>query len=163
MYLKLQLRILYTGFRFRGLPDNNLRKSGLITTTEYHVTMDNPRGSQWSNNSCAFDAVLSVLYNIWLDNTQERTVQLKDINNEYLEQVVNSFLQIRPQGYTLEEVHDFMWLHLQTADPAAFPWGRYTGIQYILDYLLSANRSVTSSTLRCPNGHLLHRANLNHR
>ena len=46
--------------------------------------MDNPRGSQWSNNSCAFDAVLSVLYNIWLDNTQERTVQLKDINNLYI-------------------------------------------------------------------------------
>ena len=56
-----------------------------------------------------------------------------------------------------------MRLHLQTADPAAFPWGRYTGIQYILNYLLSANCSATSSTLRCPNDHLLHRANLNHR
>ena len=49
---------------------------------------------------------------------------------------------------------------LQRADPAIFAWGRYTGIQYILDYLLSMSRPVTSSSVRCPNDHPLHRADL---
>ena len=59
---------------------------------------------------------------------------------------------------TLEEVRDFMQRSLQRADPVAFPWGGYTGIQYILDYLLGTNRSVTSLSVRCPNEHPLHKA-----
>jgi hypothetical protein len=46
--------------------------------SEHHSPIHNPRGLQWSNNSCAFDAVLSVLYNIWQDNPAVRTLQFKD-------------------------------------------------------------------------------------
>jgi hypothetical protein len=127
--------------------------------TEHHVPRDNPRGLQWSNNSCAFDAVLSVLYNIWQDNPAVRTLQFKDIDNEYLGKMVDGFLQagVRTE-YTLEEVRDSMRRSLQRTNPAAFPWGGYTGIQYILDYLLGTRRSVTSSLMRCPNDHPLDRA-----
>ena len=76
-----------------------------------HLTLtdNNPRGLQWSNNSCAFDAVLSVLYNIWQDNPAVRMLQYKDVNNEYLGKMVDGFLQTRVcTEYTLEEVHDSM-------------------------------------------------------
>jgi hypothetical protein len=131
-------------------------------TADCHALINNLIGLQWSNNSCVFDAVLSILYNIWQDNATERAVQFKDINNEYLGKIVDGFSQTRLQdaAYTLEEVRDTMRRRLQRADPATFPWGRYTGIQYILDYLLAMNRSVTSSSLRCPNNHTLHRADL---
>ncbi|KAF8815886.1 hypothetical protein BYT27DRAFT_7024928, partial [Phlegmacium glaucopus] len=62
-----------------------------ITMEHFTQTMNSPRGSQWSNNSCAFDAVMSVLYNIWLDDMIVRTVQFRDINNEYLGQIADSF------------------------------------------------------------------------
>ena len=141
-----------------------LNKAGSNTTTERRtsIVLGSPRGLQWSNNSCAFDAVLSILYNIWLDNVAERTAQFKDINDEYLGQIANNFSQTRPQGtvYTLEEVHNFMQRCLQRVDPAIFAWGRYTGIQYILDYLLSMSLPVMSSSVRCPNDHPLHRADL---
>ncbi|KAF8220324.1 hypothetical protein L208DRAFT_1334437, partial [Tricholoma matsutake] len=70
----------------------------------------NPCGTQWSNNSCALDAVISVFYNIWKDDTVVRAIQFKDINNEFLGQISDSFLQTRPQGtaYSLEDVHDFV-------------------------------------------------------
>ena len=111
--------------------------------------MGNPRGLQWSNNSCAFDAVLSILYNLWQDNATERSVQIKDINDVYLGQIVDGFSQtgLRDPAYTLEEVRDFMRRSLQRTDPATFPWGGYTGIQYILDYLLETGHSVTSSSV----------------
>ena len=131
--------------------------------TEHHAPIPSRslRGLQWSNNSCAFDAVLTVLFNIWQDNTTERTVQFKDINNEYLGQIANGFSQTRVHGteYTLEEVRDLLRWILQRVDPMAFPWGEYTGIQYILDYLLVTDRPVTSSSVRCPNNHPLNRAN----
>jgi hypothetical protein len=119
----------------------------------------NPRGLQWSNNSCAFDAVFSVLYNIWQDDPKERTSHFRDINFEYLGEIADGFSHTRfpDTAYTLEQVRDFTRRRLQRANPAVFPWGRYTGIQYILDYLLgtSTGRSVTSSSLRCPNNHPL--------
>ena len=129
---------------------------------EHRALINSPRGLQWSNNSCAFDAVLSILYNIWQDDATERTVQFKDINDEYLGEIARGFSQtrLRDTAYTLEEVRDSMRQHLQRADPATFPWGRYTGIQYILDYLLAMNRPVTSSSVRCPNDHPLRRADL---
>ena len=49
---------------------------------------------------------------------------------------------------------------LERVDPVVFAWGRYTGIQCILDYLLSTSHPVTLSSVRCPNDHPLHRANL---
>ena len=111
---------------------NNPGKGG-PSMTEHHAPIGNPRGLQWSNNSCAFDAVLSILYNLWQDNATERSVQFKDINNVYLGQIVDGFSQtgLRDPAYTLEEVRDFMRRSLQRADPAAFPWGGYTGIQYL--------------------------------
>jgi hypothetical protein len=131
-------------------------------TTEHRTPIGSPRGSQWSNNSCAFDAVLSVLYNVWQENAVERTAQFKEINNEYLGKIADGFSQTRLRGteYTLEEVRDSMQRYLERVDPAAFPWGRYTGIQYILDYLLDMDHSVTSSSMRCPNGHPLNRDDL---
>ena len=141
---------------------NNLSKADSNSTTDHRAPIGSPRGLQWSNNSCAFDAILSVLYNIWVDNATERTVQFKDVNDEYLGQLADDFSQTRHQGgaYTLEELRDSMRRRLQTADPAAFPWGGYTGIQCVLDYLLAMNRSVTSSSVRCPNNHPLQRADL---
>ena len=141
---------------------SNLSKASLNTTEHRAAIGTNPRGLQWSNNSCAFDAVLSILYNVWQDNATERTVQFKNINIEYLGQIADGFSQtrLRDSVYTLEEVRDFMRRSLERADPAVFPWGGYTGIQYILDYLLVTGRSVTSSSVRCPNDHPLNAADL---
>ena len=58
--------------------------------------MGNPRGLQWNNNSCVFDAILAVLFNIWQDNTTERIAQFKDVNEEYLGQIVDGFSNTRP-------------------------------------------------------------------
>ena len=143
---------------------NDPSKAG-SNATELHAPIDNPRGLQWSNNSCAYDAILSVLYNIWQDNPSVRTFQFKEINEEFLGKMVDGFLQTTETrlwgtAYTLEEVRDFMRRSLQRADPAAFPWGRYAGIQCILDYLLGTGRSVTSSLMRCPNDHPLDRAHV---
>ncbi|KAF8220308.1 hypothetical protein L208DRAFT_1334627, partial [Tricholoma matsutake] len=62
-------------------------KTDLSNTTEGHTPTDSPQGSQWSNNSCVYDAVMSILYNIWRDDPTQRTIQFRDVNNEYLGQI----------------------------------------------------------------------------
>ena len=144
-----------------GIPSN--RSKADLNTTEHHAPMGNPRGLQWNNNSCAFDAILAVLFNIWQDDATERTAQFKDVNEEYLGRIVDGFSNTRPRSstnYTLEEVRDFLRQRLQRADPVTFPWGGYAGIQQILDYLLNTDRIVTSSSVRCPNNHPLKNADL---
>lgn len=112
-------RRLGADFESEASEASNPSKTG-SNTTEHHAPIGNPRGLQWSNNSCAFDAVLSVLFNIWQDNTKTR---------------------LRCSEYTLEDVRDFLRQRLQRADPTTFPWGGYTGTPYILDYLLSTDHS----------------------
>jgi hypothetical protein len=47
-----------------------LKISNMISSSLHgHFTQISPCGTQWSNNSCAFDAVMSVFYNIWKDDT----------------------------------------------------------------------------------------------
>ena len=71
----------------------------MITSSLHgHSTQISPHGTQWSNNSCAFDAVMSVFYNIWKDYSVVRAIQFKDINDEFLGQISDSFSQTRPQG-----------------------------------------------------------------
>ena len=118
-----------------------------------------PRGSQWSNNSCAYDVVISILYNIWLDNSTLRSEQFRNINSQHLGQIATSFSQTQPQGtaYSLEDVRDFMRRRLQRIDPVSFAWGHFTSIQSILDHFLTANHPITSSAMHCPNNHPLNR------
>ncbi|KAF8240854.1 hypothetical protein L208DRAFT_1495658 [Tricholoma matsutake] len=62
--------------------------------------------------------------------------------------------------YSLEEVCDYIQCWLQRVNPAIFPWGRYAGIQSILDILFSANHPIMSSSSHCPNNNLVDRANV---
>ncbi|KAF8237008.1 hypothetical protein L208DRAFT_1217976, partial [Tricholoma matsutake] len=104
--------------------------------------------------SCMYDAVVSVLYNIWLDDMALQILQFKDLNNQYLGQIAVSFSQI------LEEVHDYIQCWLQRVNPVIFPWSRYTGIQSILDLLFSMNCPIMSSSSHCPDNHVVDRANV---
>ena len=50
--------------RFDHATDSISKPSHASTTIQMNV----PIGTQWQNNSCAYDAVITILFNIWHDN-----------------------------------------------------------------------------------------------
>ena len=114
-----------------------------------------PRGSQWSNNSCAFDAVISLLYNIWLDDMNKRSIHFRHINEVHMGMISDSFSQTQFQNST--NIRDFVRRRLQRIDPISFAWGQFTSIQSILDHFLATSYPITSSLMFCPNNHPVNR------
>jgi hypothetical protein len=110
--LKKIKTVLSSTFGYFAPDDKTAQKKSNMGSNSLHghSTQMSPHGTQWSNNSCAFDAVMSILYNIWQDNTVVQAIHFKDINNELLGQISDSFSQTRPQGtaYSLEDVCDFV-------------------------------------------------------
>jgi hypothetical protein len=84
-----------------------------------------------------------------------RSTQFKQINDQHLGQIADSFSQTWPQGtsYNLEDVCDFVRRCLQRIDPVSFAWGHFTSIQNIVDHFLAATCPITLSSIHCPNNH----------
>jgi hypothetical protein len=95
-----------------------------------------PKGICWSNNSCAYDPIVSILYNIWLDNPVEQSEAFELLNNRFLGLLAGSFRQHLEGAYTLEEVRDYLRRSLQRFDPVRFAWGIYTSVHSVLDNIL---------------------------
>ncbi|KAF9459637.1 hypothetical protein BDZ94DRAFT_1312254 [Collybia nuda] len=123
-----------------------------------------PVGTQWSNNSCAFDTVVSILYNIWLGDNTDWSEQFSNQNERFLMPLATGFLQCNTQSpvaggvtYTLEEVRDYMRRGLGRVSPTNFRWGEYTSVDSVLSHILTTPDPVTTSTLSCMAGHDINR------
>jgi hypothetical protein len=114
-----------------------------------------PTGTRWRNNSCAYDAVVSILYAIWLDDDISRSEAFKELNAKFLGAMAEDFQEHVAGKYTLEDVRDFLRRRLYHAAPHLFPWNRDTSVHSMMDYLLQTPSPVISSQLSCPNHHLL--------
>ncbi|KAH6874674.1 hypothetical protein BKA70DRAFT_1044173, partial [Coprinopsis sp. MPI-PUGE-AT-0042] len=81
-----------------------------------------PIGFIWDhvNYSCAYDAILTVLYNIWIKEPQVWGRHLCSLG-PCMADVVNWFGRIQP--LTLEQARDGIREHLTAAHPDLFPQG----------------------------------------
>ncbi|KAF8239987.1 hypothetical protein L208DRAFT_1235067, partial [Tricholoma matsutake] len=54
------------------VPKPSLKRNKTVSSiiTDQHAPISSPQGSQWSNNSCTFNGVMSILYNIWQDDAR---------------------------------------------------------------------------------------------
>ncbi len=68
-----------------------------IVSGNYNV----PEGCRWHNNSCAYDSLIFVLYNIWRSDPTYFTEQYKLLNNEWLTLITQSFHSYMQQQYSL--------------------------------------------------------------
>ena len=119
-----------------------------------------PKGICWSNNSCAYDPTVSILYNIWLDNPVEQSEAFELLSNRFLGLLARSFRLHLEGEYTLEEVRDYLRRALQHFDPARFAWGMYTSVHSVVDNILMTEFPVLTSKLICPSGHLVARPHI---
>ena len=63
----------------------------VATTSESApVQLDIPLGTQWQNNSCAYDAIITILFNMWSD-PNPATTSLEDTQCVMFDALIKSF------------------------------------------------------------------------
>lgn len=114
-----------------------------------------PEGFAWHQNSCAYDALLSIVYCFWFANQSYWTQHFTEMNHDFLGNLATGF-QKQNANYdeiTVESVRDNFRRKLNTMFPTMFPWGFFTSPCEIMPYLFSMPIQTTTTLLICDNGH----------
>ncbi|KAF8075770.1 hypothetical protein FPV67DRAFT_1617250 [Lyophyllum atratum] len=139
-------------------PDSRKQQQSNIEPQGYQHQKRKLRGTPWRDNSCAYDATMAVLHNVWRQNPDVMTGLLSNFNPEHLGPLIGGFNEhAGSQSISLENVRDDLRYELFSLSRATFPWGRYTSVHEILDKLLSASDHVMSSIRICTRGHVVGR------
>ncbi|KAJ3912530.1 hypothetical protein F5877DRAFT_53932, partial [Lentinula edodes] len=114
---------------------------------------DAPLGMVWSNNSCAFDAVLTILRLIWVES------KYNGDDFTLLPKVMEGFQEHQLGLQSLESVRDNLRLLLQRLNPREFTFGAFCSVGALLEELLKLKSHLPfmSSKLKCDLGHLARR------
>jgi hypothetical protein len=118
-----------------------------------------PTGLSWSNNSCAYDCVLSILFAIFATNPVLEKTNFRNVDNENLTYLTKRFQDHLAGKCSLEDSRDRFRRHLQLKYPAEFVWGQYIGIESILQHILLAKQPIFLSEHSCTHGHINQRYN----
>ncbi|KAF8240173.1 hypothetical protein L208DRAFT_1234842, partial [Tricholoma matsutake] len=115
-------------------------------------------GIIWSNNSCAYDSVFSILYAVWKTNPEYWSHTFGSINDDILEDICNGF-QSHLDGQTLlENVRDIFRHKLDDLRIAGLRWGRHTSVVRLLQLMFTTPTQIVSSQLTCSQEHTLTQA-----
>ena len=122
-----------------------------------HPNLNVPLGTQWQNNSCAYDAIITVLFNMWCDPNPESA--LEDTQCEMFDSLIQSFrtheryqVDSGSPSYSLEQIREFFRRRLARISQE-FTFGSYASVQSIGEHLFRADEIITTSDVFCPRGH----------
>ncbi|PBK91907.1 hypothetical protein ARMGADRAFT_899131, partial [Armillaria gallica] len=111
-----------------------------------------PAGCEWSNNSCAYDAVLFILYNMWRSDDTQYSIEYMELHNQWLDMATASFRRHMLGEYSLEEVRDYIRRALHHEYPSDFVFGRNTSVKALMMQLLCCGDTFSSDTYLCQCG-----------
>ena len=85
---------------------------------------DTPPGTQWDENnySCAYDALFTILFNIWVTKPK-KWMKIFQESNQYLSTLHDGFQKYLRGMSTLEAARDNVRTLLHESDPVLFPSG----------------------------------------
>ncbi|KAF8229110.1 hypothetical protein L208DRAFT_1178375, partial [Tricholoma matsutake] len=100
--------------------------------------------------SCAYDAILAILFNTWHQDPAYYTTIWQQIVNTELNMLVTGFDQLinNPQ-VSLETIRETMRHHFASLSDSAFHYGHYTSVPSIFLTLLQRETAVTKTTRGC--------------
>ena len=109
-------------------------------------------GTTWQNNSCAYDAVITILFNVWQQNPANYTAIWQQMGSHELSLLVVGFRQLinNPQ-LSLETIRDTVRQHFATLSDTHFRFSQYTSAHDLLLTLLTTQFPITRTTQQCIN------------
>ncbi|KAK0435835.1 hypothetical protein EV421DRAFT_1667242, partial [Armillaria borealis] len=108
------------------------------------------------NNSCAYDSLVFVLYNIWLTDPISFTANFHTMNSEWLGLMSGSFQKHLCKEYTLEQVRDYIRRKLCNAFPNYFTFGNNTSVEGLVSKIFTSSVVFNKSYHICSNEHQSH-------
>ena len=113
-----------------------------------------PSGLIWDGGdySCAYDALFTILYEIWSRDTRAWTRRFKKINQHHLKSLSACFKQYMNGQASFETARDTIRHELYSQSPALFPYGtRGTSVSALASTIFAPQNSVAISSPKCTN------------
>ena len=113
-----------------------------------------PSGLIWDsdNYSCAYDALFTILYEIWSTDTKTWTRRFKDINEHHLKTLSSCFKKYMNGQASFETARDTIRHEIHSQSPAQFPYGtRGTSVAALTSAILAPHNFVAISSPECTN------------
>ena len=111
-----------------------------------------PSGLIWDgeNYSCAYDALCTVLFEIWSSDTRLWTRRFKEINQHHLKSLSAGFKRYFNGQTSFETARDTIRHELYSQNPAQFPYGtRGTSVAALTSAIFAPNDCVAISNPEC--------------
>ncbi len=112
----------------------------------------NPYDTQWSNNSCAYDAFFAIMFNLWRSDVPVFSQIFHAINPTYLGFLSDAFDRHIAGSYSLVQVRDFYRWELNRLH-ANYLWGHFTSLSTLLECSMKQSELVVHNFLVCSSGH----------
>ncbi|KAJ8079176.1 hypothetical protein PM082_021676 [Marasmius tenuissimus] len=114
----------------------------------------NLSGPAWSQNSCAYDSVFTLMYTIWAARPRYWESALSSVTDLNLKSLLRAFEQCRRKILTVDKARDAFRSELVQQDPIRFPGvGTYVSVSAIFSTLLRYSYSVLKVTVVCELNH----------
>jgi hypothetical protein len=141
------------------LKDKRIVKKGRYVVPEKRgvavIDSSVPLGLAWYQNSCAYDATVTILHALWSCNPAHWTVVFKTLNMELLGKLAIDFGRCGSSTFTLDSARDNLRRRFMLTAPALFGWGELTSMDQLLRYLFDTPFSTLTSCLICTQHHLV--------
>jgi hypothetical protein len=124
------------------------------TLTSHDTSASSPAGLLWDGDdySCAYDALITVLYDTWTNNTDQWTKIFYSINPEHLKPLASGFKKYLMGGddISLEDVRDILRKRLHTKYPTEFPTGAAgASVAGLATRIFHTNTTSASALMEC--------------
>ena len=100
-----------------------------------------PVGMKWSENSCAYDSVFTILFNIWQHDHQQWSLVLKQLGNEFCTLFAEEFERYCRKETSLEAGRDIIRRELGKVN-RLLHFGEYTSIEQVCHTIFSTSEVV---------------------
>ncbi len=132
-------------------PPRKSKKSQNTNNTHQQICNHVPEGFAWSDNSCAYDSVMTILFSLWTsDNLQHEA--FSDMTSNASMALQQTFANIIDDQEF--EKHRDMFRHaLETIDSQSHRFGEITAVGSLLHHLLATDHETTRIHNRCSNNH----------
>ena len=128
------------------------------TSASVHLII--PLGTQWQNNSCAYDVMVTILFNMWSDPGPATTSSsLEDTQCDMFDVLIKSFhthesrqVESGTPTFSLEQIREFLRRRLARLSQE-FTFGSYASVQSLGEFLFHTQEIITTSHVSCSEGH----------
>ena len=106
----------------------------------------------WSQNSCAYDSIFTILFNIWCHDTDGWGTIFTQLGNEFCILLVHQFTRYKRNEISLEAARDTVRKELdKTSQYMRF--GSYTSIEAICEAIFTTREAIYHTYYRCPDNY----------